>query len=166
MPEKKYNDEGFLVDEKGTHGLAGSLYCPCHNKNCNECCPCRVFTDCKECVEYYKTHKAPEQLNREKIRNDTLDEVVKLIEDLGWCVAGWGHIVNAIDEKLRSKEKYYPVSENEMKIIRYTCFHPDGRPCMKCEHYDLTNYACKFDTKNFMNSIIKRETCKNEVKNE
>jgi hypothetical protein len=156
MEKKHYNDEGFLVDEHGIHGLAGSLHCPCHNKDCGECCPCKKFSDCKECVEYYKTHKTPELITQEKIRNDTLDEVIQLIEDLGWSAAGWGHVINMINEQLRNKnDQKVLVTKNDLKIIQYACFHPNGRACDKplCEYYNSKEHACNFDVSKFIQSI-------------
>lgn len=158
MKKKHYNEGGFLVDEHGTHGLAGSLYCPCHDKNCEDCCPCKEFGgDCKDCVDYYKHHKTPDQVMCEKVKDETLDEVVELIENLGWSAAGWGHVVNMINEQLRTKNnKKILVTEHEIKIIRNACFHPDGRACDKplCEYYNKEAHACKFNISDFIQSII------------
>jgi hypothetical protein len=157
---KHYNDEGFLVDEHGTHGLAGSLMCPCHDKNCEECCPCKAFGDCKECVKYYKIHKTPEQVMCEKIRDETLDEVVQLIEDLGWSASGWGHVINMINDQLRNKKVYCSITKDEMKIIQYTCIRQDSkRMCTSptlCEYYNINAHACNFDVSKFIQSIIDR----------
>jgi hypothetical protein len=86
-----------------------------------------------------------------------LDEVVQLIEDLGWCASGWGHVINMINEQLRNKnDKKIIVTENDLKIIQYSCFHPNGSACDKplCEYYNKEAHACKFNVSEFVKSII------------
>jgi hypothetical protein len=112
MSNKTYNEDGFLVDKFGTHGLAGSLGCPCHDKDCNVCCPCKIFNKCSVCIEYYKTHKTPDQEVHDHIRNETIDDVVRLIESLGWTTSGWGYVIDMINEKLRIKK-----DEKQIDII-------------------------------------------------
>lgn len=56
-------------------------------------------------------------------------------------------------------QEFYPVTQKEMQIICMHCFHPYWNKCgglNPCEYFDENRWACKFEVKDFMDLLCKR----------